>query len=134
MAIDFNSPTGKLRLLISDVDESNLVLSDDVIAGFLGLYDGGETRPALRRAAADALDAIATSEALIGKVIRTEAGVSTDGAKLADALRKHAAQLRAQATAEEEALAAEDDFFFGVAEFSPHPSPFGYEAAERGWV
>lgn len=114
MPIDYTSPVGKVRLLISDVDENNLVLTDDMINGYLDMHSG-EGR--VRRAAADALDAIATSEALISKVIRTQ-DVSTDGAKVADALRKQAATLRAQADAEDDAAS---DSFAEVLEFVPYP-------------
>jgi hypothetical protein len=69
----------------------------------------------VRRAAADALDTIATSEVLVSKVIRTQ-DLSTDGAKVADALRKQAQVLRQQADA---ADAAEDDGFFDVVDTLP---------------
>lgn len=118
--IDFTSTTGQVRLLISDVDEQNQILTDDMIDGFLALAGSP------RRAAADALDAIATSEALIGKVIRSQ-DLSTDGAKVAEALRGHARQLRAQADAEDDALAPLD---VAVFEFRPYPTSYGPEAAE----
>lgn len=134
MAIDYTQATGQVRLLISDVDQQNEILSDDMIAGFLSRYgvaaDGPTTpRGPVSRAAADALDTIATSEALVGKVIRTGDGLSTNGATVADALRKHAAALRARALEEDE-----DDGtaggYFGVAEFQPYPYPAYPEAAE----
>lgn len=92
MPVDYETDEGKVRLLIADTDENNLLFSDSQISGFLGIARNGS----VKRAAADALDAIATSEALIGKVIRTQ-DLQTDGAKLADALRKHATELRRQA-------------------------------------
>lgn len=91
MAIDYDAPTGQVRLLISDVDEANLLLPDEAINGFLGLNDDN-----VRRAAADALDAIASSEVLVSKKITTQ-DLATDGPAVAAELRARAAQLRARA-------------------------------------
>lgn len=134
MAINYLTAAGQLRLLISDVDEDRQVLSDAMVGGYLGLHGiapaATDTAPAaLKRAAADALDAIATSEVLVSKVIRSQ-DLATDGAKVADALRKHAAELRTQATAADEDTA--DDF--AVVEFAPYPSRVAGEAAEVGWL
>lgn len=122
MAIDYTTPTGQLRLLISDVDETNQVLSDDMIDGYLAMWgvttgDITASRATVKRAAADALDAIATSEALVSKVIRTQ-DLSTDGPKTATALRDHAARLRAQADVDDE---DDDGGYVDVAEFTPYP-------------
>ena len=86
---------GKVRLLLNDVDEVTAVFDDDEIAAFLALEGGS-----VKRAAAQAIDTNATNEALASKVLRTQ-DVATDGAKLADAMRKHADGLRAQADREE---------------------------------
>ena len=86
--IDYATPAGQVRLLSNDVDEANLLITDGQIAAFLELNAGN-----VRRAAADALDTIATSEALVSKAIRTQ-DLQTDGAKVAAALRAHAATLR----------------------------------------
>lgn len=102
MAIDYSTTIGQVRLIIADVDEDELILDDAMIQGYLTL--NGDN---VRRAAADALDAIASSEALVSKVIRTQ-DLATDGAKVADALRKHADRLRAQADADD------DDFAFEI--------------------
>lgn len=91
MAIDFTSPLGQVRLLIADVDEGSEVLTDSMINGFLGLAPNGD----VRLAAADALDTIAISEALVLKVMTT-LDVTTDGAALARVLREKATALRAQ--------------------------------------
>lgn len=80
----------EVRLLIADRDPDNQILPDEDIQGFLTLNKGRT-----RRAAADALDAIASSEALVSKVIRTQ-DLQTDGAKVADSLRQHADRLRNQ--------------------------------------
>jgi len=115
VAIDFTTPAGQLRLLIADTDEANPVLDDPSVNGFLALNRG-----VVRRAAADALDAIASSEALISKVIKT-ADLSTDGAKVADSLRAHADRLRAQSE-------DEDDFAFDIVDYDPNAG--GYRRAE----
>jgi hypothetical protein len=64
------------------------ILSDADVQTFLDLNASD-----VKLAAADALDAIASSEALVQKVIRV-LDVSTDGAAVARALRDHAAALR----------------------------------------
>lgn len=134
MAIDYTQATGQVRLLISDVMESESMLSDDMIAGYLARYgvapvDPPTPRGPISRAAADALDSLATSEALVGKVIRTADGLTTNGAQVAEALRKHATALRARAREEDE----EDGItggFFGVTEFQPYPRRTAPEASE----
>lgn len=138
MAIDFTKAAGQVRLLISDADEDNLLLSDGEVGGFLARYGLTATDPIsprgpISRAAADALDAIASSEALVGKKIRTGDGLSTDGPAVAQALREHAARLRARAT-EEDAEDGVTGGYFGVAEFQPYGAD-GPEAVESllGW-
>lgn len=101
-AIDYSSPVGKIRLLIADLDPDAPLLADDVLEGYLSL--NGEN---LYRAAADALDAMATSEVLISRKIRTQ-DLSTDGPAVATALRQQAASLRAKADAED---ASGGDYF-----------------------
>ncbi len=128
MPIDYSTPRGQVRLLISDVDETRLVLDDEMINGYLAMHAGSAT--AVRRAAADALDAIATSQTLVSKVIRTQ-DLTTDGPKVADALRKQAQALRAQADDADDR--ADDDLhggFAGAVEFSPYPRGRAVEAAE----
>lgn len=106
MAIDYTTDTGQVRLLIADTDPDNEIFTDDQLDGYLAIQHGS-----IKRAAADALDAIATSEALISKVITTQ-DRSSDGAKVADALRDHANALRKRAKEEEDE--AEDWPFFMV--------------------
>lgn len=108
MAIDYTTDRGRVRLLIADVDEANLVLADDQLDAYISL-EGDD----VRLAAAQALDTIASSEALVSKVIKTQ-DLSTDGPKTADALRKHAASLREQA-------GGEDEGFFDIVDFDPYP-------------
>lgn len=91
MAIDYSTPLGQVRLLIADTDEGNEILTDSMITGFLGLAPSAN----VRLAAAEALDAIAISEALVLKVMTT-LDVTTDGAALARVLQGRATQLRQQ--------------------------------------
>lgn len=101
---DLATPVGQVRLLLNDVEEP-FVFTDAEVTAFLALE--GES---VKRAAAQAIDANASSEVLAAKVLRTQ-DVTTDGAKVADALRKHAAELRRQADAADE---LDDDGFFDV--------------------
>lgn len=103
--VEYNEPAQQVRLLIADLDEGeNQIFTDDQLEGFLSI-----TSQSVKRAAADALDAIATSEALISKVITTQ-DRSSDGRAVADALRKHSAALRDRAKEEEDAEDAEPFF------------------------
>ncbi|MEV5001946.1 hypothetical protein [Nocardioides sp. LML1-1-1.1] len=106
MTINFSTPVGQVRLLINDVDEGAQVFSDDELNAFLSLERGNA-----KRAAAQAIDAQATNEALALKVLKDHQ-VTTDGAKLADAMRRHADSLRKQAREDEDD--ADDGFYFGV--------------------
>jgi len=119
MAIDFTTPTGQVRLLTADLDEAAPLLTDEMIGGYLTLNSDN-----VLRAAADALDAIATSEVLVARKIRTQ-DLSTDGPAVAGELRKQAAVLRAKAD-DADAAAAESLF-----EIIPLYDTAGYEAAER---
>lgn len=115
----------QLRLLIADTDPARQVLTDEQVLGFLSLYVDDQreaTRADVKRAAADALDAIATSEALVSKVIRSQ-DISTDGAKVAAELRKHAQSLRTQADVDDDRA---DGGFVEVVEFTPWPRSWGW--------
>ena len=96
--IDYTDPAQQVRLLIADVstDPAKRLLDDDQVTGYLAMNDGH-----VRRAAADALDAIATSETLVSKKIRTQ-DLSTDGPAVATALRAQATQLRQLANDEDD--------------------------------
>lgn len=115
MSIDYTSPTGQVRLLLSDVDESNEVFSDAEIGAFLAIENGS-----VKRAAAQAIDTQATNEALAVKVLKDHQ-VETDGAKLADSMRKHADSLRAQAKFDEEN--GDAGYFFDVVDVIGCESP-----------
>lgn len=74
----------------------HVLLLDSTIQDFLDIEDTAVSGTAdIRLAAADALDAIASSQALIQKKIKL-LDLSTDGPALAKALRDHAATLRKQ--------------------------------------
>lgn len=122
---DPTSAAGRVRLLLSDV-AAPFVFTDGEITAFLDLEGGS-----VKRAAAQAIDTNATNEALASKVITDADGKSTNGASVADAMRKHAAALRAQADAEEarDAAAAEEDGFFDVVPLGQPATPLG-----AGWA
>src|SRR5262245_38626014 len=96
----------KVRLLCTDTDTTRQLLQDEEIAVFLEMESSS-----IRRAAALALETIASQEALILKVVRM-LDVQTDGAKLAAELRERAKALRDQADDDE----ARDDGGFDWAE------------------
>lgn len=108
MATDYNTPVGQVRLLIGD-ESATPIFSDEQITGFLAI------NPIMKRAAADALDAIASSEALLSKKITTQ-DRATDGPAVAAELRKHAIQLRAQADADDDT----EDSYFDITPFQPY--------------
>lgn len=91
---------GKVRLLIPDNKPDAWVFADIEIDGFLAMETG------VKRAAALALETIASDQVLVLKVIKI-LDLTTDGAKVSDALLKRAEKLRDQAGGEEE-LAAGD--------------------------
>src|SRR5690349_5445867 len=106
-----DTDAGTVRLLVNDVG-APWVFSDAEINSFLALEGGN-----VKRAAAQAIDTNATNEVLASKVLRSQ-DVSTDGAKVADAMRKHAAALREQALLDEEA----DGEFFDVIDVIGEPT------------
>lgn len=94
--VDPTTDIGRVRLLATDLDESAPLLSDPQIEALLTLEHGR-----IRRAAAQALDTIASSEALISKKIRT-LDLNTDGPAVAKELRDRATSLRQQDDKESE--------------------------------
>ena len=98
---DVSTPEGQVRLLVPDNDGDNHLLEDADITALLTLEASD-----VRRAAATALELIASSEALVSKKIKTQ-DLSTDGPAVARELRERAKQLRAQA--EEAAVNADGD-------------------------
>jgi hypothetical protein len=86
---------GTVRLLCTDRDPDNEIFSDEEIGVFLTLNEQDA-----RLAAAQALDQIAASQALILKYIEVN-GLRTNGQAVANALHQQAEALRAQ-TADED--------------------------------
>lgn len=117
--IDYGTDVGKIRLLLSDVDETDLVFQDWELDAFLDLEGGS-----VKRAAAQAIDTNATNLVLASRVIRSQ-DLSTDGAKVADAMRKHADALRTQADIDDE----RDGFYFDV--IDPISDPWGLVDPDR---
>lgn len=114
--VDVTTPAGQVRLLAADMatEANDRLFTDDQIQAFLTLE-----ADSVFNAAALALETMAVDQVMVLKVIKT-LDVSTDGAKVADALLKRAAALRARAA--DDADTAEDDF--AIAEFAD--PVFGY--------
>jgi hypothetical protein len=111
---DPTTPRGQVRLLCTDVDSANQIFSDAEIDAFLTLEAND-----VRYGAAQALDTIASQQALVLKVIRL-LDLQTDGAKVAAELRARAVGLREQSDA---------DASFDVVEMVPND----FAARERIW-
>lgn len=109
LTYDLTTDAGKVRALITDTNDERPILDDDEIQVFLDLEGG-----VIKRAAALALETIATNEALVLKVIQV-LDLKTDGAKVADSLFKRADRLREQADKDE----ASGYAGFEIAEWAP---------------
>ena len=96
MAFTYNLATdaGKVRLMIPDNVVARYIFEDDEIDAFLTIEGG------IKKATALGLETLASNEALVLKVIRLM-DLTTDGAKLSDALLRRAAKLREQAEADD---------------------------------
>lgn len=105
---DLTTSIGQVRLLLNDVDPDEYVFEDVEITAFLTLEGS-----IVKLAAAQAIDTNADNEALASKVLRTQ-DLSTDGAKLADALHK-----RAQALRDQHYTTLEDDGYFEIVDPDP---------------
>lgn len=111
---DYSTVIGQIRLLVPDVEqlenlaapaaEAAYIFDDHQIQAFATLYGNN-----VKRAAAQAKLVLATSEALINKVIRT-ADYTTDGAKLGAELRAQAKQLIEEADKDDLADAYDESF------------------------
>jgi hypothetical protein len=111
---DYASVVGQIRLLIPDTEQlenladptasASYIFNDAQIQAFATLYADN-----VKRAAAQAKLVLATSEALIAKVIRT-ADYTTDGAKLGAELRAQAKQLQDEADKDDLADSYDDAF------------------------
>ena len=109
-----------VRLLIGDA-ATEPILSDFELDALVCRAGG-----ILLYAAADALDAIAASEALVSKKITTQ-DLSTDGPAVAAELRKQAAGLRARA---DQQSAKVNEEAWGLAIFDPNRRPAKPELTE----
>lgn len=117
---DYSTAVGQVRLLIPDTEQltdpanpsapAEYIFDDHKIQALVSLYANN-----VKRAAAQAKLILATSEALINKVIRTY-DYTTDGAKLGAELRAQAAELKKEAD--------QDDMFDSYDTFIivPHPT------------
>ena len=74
---------GKVRLIVPDNHLVDYIFEDEEITTFLELESG------VKRAASLALETIASNEAMVLKVIKL-LDITTDGAKVSDALLKRA--------------------------------------------
>lgn len=111
---DYATAVGQVRLLIPDTEQlenpadptadAAYLFNDSQIQAFVSLYANN-----VKRAAAQAKLVLATSEALINKVIRT-ADYTTDGAKLGAELRAQAKQLQDEADKDDLADSYDESF------------------------
>lgn len=100
---NFSSDTGKVRALLGDTDPQNIIdgvgeylyFSDDELVAFLSMYGDN-----VKLAAARCMETIAGSQALLLKSWSSD-DLSVNGDRIAESLRKIAAQLRAEALEEE---------------------------------
>ncbi len=127
---NLTSPVGRVRKYIPDLilledpkvptAAPEYYFSDKEIESFVFEYSGdvaAATRYQVKRAAADAIDALANNEALVLKKIKTE-DLETDGPATANALRAGARALRQQADEDD----ANENQFVGVIPFNHyHP-------------
>ena len=98
--MDYEAAIRQVRVLIADMATPPL-LDDKTLQTYLEMQGWEEgARWAVKRAAADALDAIATSEVLTAKKVRTQ-DLSTDGPAVSAELRKQATGLRQRADDED---------------------------------
>jgi hypothetical protein len=118
---DTTTQVGLVRLLIPDRGQPNALFSDEEINAMINM----ELSSHPKRAAALALETIASDRAMVLQVITTN-GLSTNGEAVARALQKRADSLREQAMNEE---AAQDGGAFDWAEMVT--GNFSYR--ERSW-
>ena len=95
---DLTTPVGITRLLIPDRNLATALFTDEELAAMLVFEPGHH----VKRAAAVALETIASDRAMVLQVITTN-GLSVNGEAVARALQKRADALRVQADNEEAA-------------------------------
>ena len=115
---DPTTPRGQVRLLLNDVADP-WVFANAEIDAFLTLEGAS-----VKRAAAQAIDTNATNLVLAMRVLRTQ-DLSTDGAKVAEAMRTQAKSLREQADNSDD-----DGAFFDVVSLD---STVGTDAVDWWW-
>lgn len=101
---DATTDRGKVRLLCRDTVEATAIFTDDEIDAFLSIHDSD-----VKLAAAEALDTVASNQALLLKKVKL-GDIGTDGPAVAAALRAHADRLRAQSVSEVDFDFAEMNF------------------------
>lgn len=124
---DVSSLEGLVRVLLPDVEQykdpqnptadASYMFEDWQLTAFLTL--NGDK---VKAAAADAIDTLATNEAMISKKIRTE-DLQTDGPAVANAMRLHATALRAAQRREDDDADALDAFEIIPYTQTPRPWP-----------
>lgn len=98
--MDYQTPIRQVRVLIADMATPPLI-DDQTLQTYLELQGWeDDARWAVYRAAADALEAIAVSEVLVSKKIRTQ-DLTSDGPAVSKELRELAGTLRARADDED---------------------------------
>lgn len=98
--MDYQTPIRQVRVLIADMATQPLI-NDQTLQTYLELQGWeDDARWAVYRAAADALEAIAVSEVLVSKKIRTQ-DLTSDGPAVSKELRELSATMRARADDED---------------------------------
>lgn len=123
---DYTSLVGQVRALTNDVEQRvdpartddgpQYLISDGQLTALLSV---SKQRP--KFAAAAVMDMIASNEALVSKKIRTE-DLQTDGPAVANAIRLHAQNLRAEAQHDY----LEDSADFNIVDHSEPLPMYGY--------
>jgi hypothetical protein len=93
---DYSTDVSKVRLLISDIDDTDRIFNSEAIQAFIDMALNNN----IKRASAAALLSIAVNEVLVQKRIKL-LDLQTDGPAEAEALRKLAMQYRDEADMEE---------------------------------
>lgn len=120
----------QVRLLIPDNEqifgdaENEYLFATEEIEGYLEIAGGSALR-----AAAFAMIAIANSEAMISKVIKTQ-DLTTDGAKVSEAMLKNAAMLLRRADDQEK---LDNVFYMEIVGYDPEWSSSQPELTEWNW-
>lgn len=94
MAIEYDTPIGQVRLLIPDTAEP-FTFTDEEIQAYLSI-----SKDNIKRAAANALDAIASSTVMLLKLVKTD-DLTVDGPAVGKELRLRARALRDEADADD---------------------------------